>query len=230
MHDWRIAVSRKLSASKFSADDREEISRELGDHLEDLYAAARRDGLDDSAARDRALAELHEDARLGRHLRRAREEGNMMTERIRRFWVPSLAVLFASVVLLVAIQAAGLRPYFAMKGELPLVIYLPWLVVLPFLSAGGAFWARRQRGGRPFAPAIGLLSFLKLFGSFLAVFAASLLVALPVCVALGAVTPNAKFFIVLAGAILSWVAVPGSALLLGVLPFLRSADANRQAV
>lgn len=152
----------------------------------------------------------------------------MMVERIKRFWFPSVAILFASVAFLVAIQAAGLRPHFVMKGELPLVIYFPWLVVLPFLCAGGAYWARCQRGGQTVAAAREFLPVLKLFGSFVAVFVASLLVAVPVCVALRALTPDAEFFIILAGAILSWVVIPGVALLLGVLPFLRSSSVARR--
>src|SRR6185437_328172 len=168
------------------------------------------------------------DARLGSKLCFARQEGNMMIERIRRFWFPSVAILLASVAFLAAIQAVGLRPHFMMKGELPLVIYLPWLVVLPFLGAGGAYWARCQRGGQTVASAIGFLPVLKFLGSFVAVFVASLLVALPVCVALGALTADAEFFIVLAGAILSWVVIPGVALLLGVLPFLRTRGAERR--
>ncbi|HEV2314167.1 MAG TPA: hypothetical protein VGR94_02595, partial [Candidatus Acidoferrales bacterium] len=149
---------------------------------------------------------------------------------IKRFWFPSVAILFASVAILAAIQAAGLRPHFMMKGELPLVIYLPWLVVLPFLGAGGAYWARCQRGGQTVAAAIELFPALKLFGSFVVVFVVSLLVALPICVALGALTPDAEFFIVLAGAILSWVVIPGASLLLGVLPFLRSSEFRGRAV
>lgn len=230
MRDWRKEALRKLASSKLSAAEREEIARELAGHLDDLYSDARNRGLDESAAIKCAAAELHEDARLGPKLRRARQEGKMMIERIKRFWFPSVAILFASVAFLAAIQAAGLRPYFMMKGELPLVIYLPWLVVLPFLGAGGAYWARCQRGGQTVAATIGLLPVLKLFGSFVAVFVASLLVALPVCVALGALTPDAEFFIVLAGAILSWVVIPGAALLLGVLPFLRSSEFPRRAV
>ena len=226
--DWREEASRKLANSELSADEREEISRELAGHLEDLYNDARNRGLDESAAIECAAAELHEDARLGPKLRLARQEDNMMIERIKRFWFPRLAILSASVAFLAATQAAGLRPYFMMKGELPLVIYLPWLIVLPFLGAGGAYWARCQRGGQTVAAAIGFLPVLKLFGSFVAVFVASSLVALPVCVALGALTPDMKFFIVAAGAVLSWVVIPGAALLLGVLPFLRGSSATRR--
>ncbi|MHB8484415.1 MAG: permease prefix domain 1-containing protein [Candidatus Acidiferrales bacterium] len=228
MRDWCNEVSRKLANSRLPVEEREEISRELAGHLEDLYSDARNRGLDESAAIKCAVAELDEDARLGPKLHLARQEGNMMIERIKRFWFPSIAILFASVAFLVAIQAAGLRPHFMMKGELPLVIYLPWLIALPFLGAGGAYWARCQRGGQTVAAAIGLIPVLKFFGSFAAAFIASSLVALPVCVALGALTPDAKFFIVAAGAVLSWVVIPGAALLLGVLPFLPASRAPRR--
>ena len=142
-----------------------------------------------------------------------------MNERVKRFWFPSLTILLTSTACLMIFQAAGLRPYFTMKGDLPLVIYLPWLAVLPFLGAGGAYWLRWQRGGRP-VPVAGFLSLLKLFASFVGVFIASLLVAVPVCTALGLLAPTAGFFRALTGAILSWVAIPGAALLLGILPFL----------
>jgi len=220
---WDDEISRKLTNSRLTRGDREEISRELGDHLEDLYAAARRDGLDGSAARDRALSELHEDARLGPHLRRAREENNM-NDRTKRLWLPGCIILLASTLALALLQLAGFSPYFprAWDGNAStepllhnsLMIFLPWLCVLPFLGAAGAYWSRRAGSGPALRIAVGI------FPAF--VFLSTFLVWVPTCAAIGAL-PAAKIFLpALAGLILSWVVIPGAALLLGVLPFLRS--------
>jgi hypothetical protein len=44
--DWREEAARKLANSKLSAEEREEISRELAGYLEDLCSDAPTRGLD----------------------------------------------------------------------------------------------------------------------------------------------------------------------------------------
>lgn len=87
MPDWSREVRGVLAKGKFSSIEREEISRELAGYLEDLYSDARNRGLDERAAIEHAIAELHEDARLGPHLRRARKE-NTMNDRTKVFGFP----------------------------------------------------------------------------------------------------------------------------------------------
>ncbi|HEV2287476.1 MAG TPA: hypothetical protein VGR81_00825 [Candidatus Acidoferrales bacterium] len=234
--DWHEETTRLLSDTRFSAAEREEISRELGDHLEDLYESSRRDGFDDSAAGDRALAELHEDARLGLHLRRARKENPMnLNDDTKRFWLPGMAMLFASAALLGMFQIAGLRPHLttisiyggptdARAVYWPLIFYYPWLCILPFLGAAGGYWSRRV-GGSSAVQAAG-----RFFSTF--VFLAVFMIVLQFANVLGGMNGGVPLGKTLipdgAGVILSWVVIPGLALLVGVLPFLRG-NAQREA-
>lgn len=232
--DWCEEASRKLANSKLSAADREEISRELAGYLDDLCSDAPSRGLDDSAAAETAAAELHEDKHLGANLHRARKENAMnLNERTKRFWLPGLTILLASAAFLAVLQLAGFRPYFrtlwlsggpvspySVYGYISM--YVAWLCVLPFLGAAGAYWSRRQGSGRAVQTAAGLFPVLV----FLAIF----LVMLPFNFALDG-APAAKMFLPdLAGAVLSWVVIPGAALLLGILPFLRGSSAQRRTV
>ena len=173
MPDWNSEVSRELKNAGFSPAECAEISRELGDHLDDLYESLRRDGLDDSAARDRALTELHEDPRLGLHLRRAREE-NIMNDRTKGFLLPGLLSLVGSVVFFAIFDAAGLHPYRAgdfssSVNHFRVTIFLPWLCVLPFLGAASAYFSRRAGSGRTLRVVAGLLPVLGFLTGFVLV-------------------------------------------------------------
>jgi hypothetical protein len=229
MPDWKNEASRRLEHAKFSASERDDVSRELAGYLDDLCNEARGRGLDESAGIQCALNELHEDARLGPKLRRARQENNM-NDRTKRLWLPGCIILLASALALVLFNFAGFSPYFprAWAGNVgaepflhdSLMIYVPWLCVLPFLGAAGAYWSRRTGSGPALRIAVGI------FPAF--VFLATFLVWVPICVAIDAL-PQAKIFLpALAGLILSWVVIPGVALLLGVLPFLRGGSAARR--
>ncbi|MFZ3243432.1 MAG: hypothetical protein WA516_02945 [Candidatus Acidiferrales bacterium] len=229
MPDWRIEASRKLDRAKFSAEERDDVSRELAGYLEDLCSESCASGADESSAIARAARELYEDARLGPKLRRARKE-NTMNDRTKRLWLPGCITFLASAGALAFLQLAGFSPYFprAWAGNSStnpllhhsLMLYLPWLCVLPFLGAAGAQWSRRVGSGPALRIAVGI------FPAF--VFLATFLVWVPLCVAMGTL-PQAKIFLpALAGLILSWVVIPGAALLLGVLPFLRSNSAQRR--
>jgi hypothetical protein len=230
--DWREEAARKLANSKLSAEEREEISRELAGYLEDLCSDAPSRGVDDPAAARNAAAELHEDANLGAHLYRARKENPMnINNRTKRFWLPGTVLLLASAILLAVLQSAGFQPYlphfWAAKFGAndvwmhhSLAIYFPWLCALPFLGAAGAYWSRRQGSGPALQIAVGLFPAMV----FLATFAAFV----PLALAVGTLPPVRIFLPALTGQIISWVIIPGAALLLGILPFLRAGDSQRR--
>jgi hypothetical protein len=99
------------------------------------------------------------------------------------------------------------------------MIYVPWLCVLPFLGAAGAYWSRRTGSGPALRIAVGIFPAIVFLGTFL--------VFVPVSLAID--TLPAKIFLpAFAGLILSWVVLPGAALFLGVLPFLRDGSATRR--
>ncbi|HLW82848.1 MAG TPA: hypothetical protein VKS20_12500 [Candidatus Acidoferrales bacterium] len=233
--DWREEASRKLANSKLSAEEREEISRELAGYLEDLCSDAPARRLDDSAAAQTAAAELHEDKRLGAHLYRARKENPMyLNDRAKRFWLPGMAVLLASAALLAVFQLFGLRPYLttiSIHGGptdpraiyWPVIVYYPWLCILPFLAAAAAYWSRR---GGSSDVAGGAAQFLSAF-----VFLGILMTVSQVACVLGGMigeVPLGKTLIPEGiGVVVSWVVIPGAALLLGILPFLRASNSSQ---
>lgn len=228
--NWREEARRKLADSRLSDGEREEISRELAGYLEDLCADAPARGLGDSAATQHAAAELHEDKTLGAHLYRARKESNVnLDNNTKRFWLPGMTMLLASAALLAIFQIAGMRPHLATISIYggpadaravywPLIIYFPWLCILPFLGAAGAYWTRRAGGGSAVQAAA------QFFSTF--VFLAIFMTVVQFAGVLGGMNgqvPLSKTLIPEgAGVEFSWVVVPGIALLAGVVPFLRA--------
>jgi hypothetical protein len=226
MPDWKSEASRRLDHVKFSAAERDEVARELAGYLEDLCSESRISGDAESAGIvEGALVELNEDSHLGANLYRARKE-KTMNDRTKRFWLPGFVVLFGATIAYALFDIAGFSPYFprawAGNGSTQvflhhsLMIYVPWLCVLPFLGAAGAYWSRRAGSGPALRTVAGLFPALALLATFL--------VWVPLSGAFG-VLPPAKIFVpAFAGLILSWVVIPGAALLLGVLPFLRGSS------
>lgn len=232
--DWRDEARCKLADSKLTREEREEISRELAGYLEDLCADAPARGLDDSVAGQitaiqSAAAELNEDKHLGATLYRARKENTMhLNDRTKCFWLPGMSMLLASAGFLAVLQAAGFRPYFMtlwLQGGpvspqglgWPLEFYFPWLCLLPFLGAAGAYWSRRAGGSLAVQAAVG---FFSAFVS-LAIFVTVLLFAFVIGGITGNVSEPQTLSPEFAGAVMSWIVIPAIAMMIGVLPFLR---------
>ncbi|MGB7439177.1 MAG: hypothetical protein WBR26_11905 [Candidatus Acidiferrum sp.] len=243
MPDWFRKVSRKLENSKFSAEERREISRELGNYLEDSCEVASSRGLDDRAATQRAISELYEDKNLGANLFRARREGYMnLNDRTKQFWFPVIVMLLASATLLAAFQIGALRAYdayaptqparnlsgFVVVGNLmrlrglDLVFYLAWLYTLPFLGAAGAYWSRRVGSGLAAQIFTGLSPLLLFAAIFVGQHAAAQQGTSLSFLAMDVLPPAHVFFpfwTALSNLLLTWIVIPAAALLLGVLPF-----------
>ena len=248
--DWREEAARKLANSKLSADEREEISRELAGYLEDRCAESRAAAADESSATARAAQELNEDPRLGAHLHRARQEGNM-NDRVKRFWVPGLTMFFVSAAVLLILKSTVFPEYFAHAGDvsvhadshrwiLPVknmlayreasfLVYLFWLFLLPFLAATGAWWSRRAGSGQVLQIVTGLFPLILLGTIFMGVLARE--ATFPFDFTVRIMPPNVFPMIgELGDLLLSWVVIPGAALLLGVLPFLFSSPKCAQGI
>lgn len=142
-----------------------------------------------------------------------------LNDRTKRIWLPGMTILLASAVFLAVFQLVGFSPRFLHGWAL--MVYIPWLCVLPFLGGTGAYWSRRVGSGRAARLAVGLFPVLV----FLAIF----LVFLPASLAMGTLPPAETFIPAFAGLMLSWVVIPGAALLLGVAPFLRRSDRQHLA-
>jgi hypothetical protein len=152
-----------------------------------------------------------------------RREENIK-ERAKRLWLPGLTMVLACVALLASLRLIGLRPLYGLlwfRWPQPSLgpnhwsiwtwMYSPWIFVLPFLGAAGAYWARKAGGDRGVQAAAGLSPVLVFLACFLAMAHAALNENFP---------PLKRLPGVLAVDVLMWIVVPGAAVFLGVLPFL----------
>lgn len=187
---------------------------ELAGHFEDAYESS----LERRATPEKALASAFSEvtnwARLGKEIRRATQE-DPMNERTKNLWLPGMTMLFLSSVLLMFITRFGPFPKMVwLDLRQPVVFYVPWLVSLPVFGALGAYWSRRVGGSLRQRTIAGLFP------------AASLLAMFALFLPLGFIVdwhvPVKVKLISFTLYILGWVLIPGAALLIGVLPFLRN--------
>lgn len=133
-----------------------------------------------------------------------------VNKRTATLWIPALCSLTISMGSLMILRRMGLKPNVVWVGRMPVLLYVPWLVLLPLAGTVGAFLSRR--GG----------------GRFLTCLTASLSPAVTMCglVSLGLVLMSTSdlldrprwLYIVLV--LFNWVVLPSVALLTGAAPFL----------
>lgn len=127
---------------------------ELAAHLEEICQELRRQGMTDEEAVGRTLSQVEDWQALRRRIQSAKREENVMSNRVRQFWLPSLGTLVLSLGLLALIQIFGPNPWtVARKSRWSLiapvaVVYLPWLLSLPVIGAMGAYLSIRAGGSR----------------------------------------------------------------------------------
>ena len=134
-----------------------------------------------------------------------------MTNRVTQLWLPGLLTFTLSMILLALTEIFGPKPWSTWGHNLPVALfYIPWLLSLPLVGALGAYLSHRAGGSRRAILLSSVFSILP--------FLATVLVVIPVSLALDHVVPHniqpAAFLMFLLG----WVFVPGVALLMGGLP------------
>ena len=136
-----------------------------------------------------------------------------MEKRVRQLWIPGFLTLILSMLFLVALQKNGLQPRIVWSGPSTILLYMPWLLSLPFLGALGAYVSSRGGGSRGTVLLASVFPALALTAAFLLMF--------PIGFVLGRITGRPVDFGIVATAILrdgiGWILVPGAALLMGGL-------------
>jgi hypothetical protein len=210
MRDWRVYVNERLGAAPISR--RDEVADELAAHLEDCYSALRAQGLSDDEACASTCAKAGDWDELRKEVSSAKREGTM-NDRVRQIWIPSLTTLFAGWAALGLIIWSGMQPvtgdwWHAGKPGAVLYLHWPWLVILPFIGAAGAYMSRRAEGSGWRVYVSGAFPVL---GT-----AAVCAVTFPFAFLVDArVVPFFKVTSLLAS-MMSWVVLPGVALCLGI--------------
>ena len=217
MPDWKEVARRQLDDLRLDNRQREEILSELAGHLEDGYERARSSGMSEAAAFRQSEEELGEVRQVARSLERSRLKEGAMNERTKTLWLPGLATLAGSSVFLMISQLVSEHTAFVESrlgstgNASALAFYLPWLITLPFCGAAGAYFSRRGGGTRRTAVAAAA------FPAIVMLAALGLILLTGIFFERNPFLTHHWFYFGIAVAI--WAIVPGSALLLGALPF-----------
>jgi len=151
--DWDELVRAKLAGLAIEPREKREVIEELAAHLDETCEELRGRGFTEEDATELSLCEVKDWPDLRRRIQTARTKENVMTNRVKQFWLPSLLTLFLAMVLLEVIQVFGPNPWMpATDGRLRMVpmavVYVSWLLTLPLIGAMGAYLSIRA-GGSP---------------------------------------------------------------------------------
>jgi len=226
MPDWNALVRERLGAREPSSVEEAEIISELAGHLEDLYEELRGQGMGESDATGQALGDIGNWRGLAGKIRRAKggEETmnhQSMNRRTKALWLPGLIGLTASMVWLLILQRATLKPSVPgpwLHSGLAFMPYLIWLVTQPLFGAAGSYLSRRAGAERrteltaSLFPAIVILGVWLVLITYIVIFRYSHI--------------SHQWPLVLAG-VLNWSVFPGLLLLLGRFLYLRTQNLAR---
>ena len=227
MPDWREYVRARVGRLGLDAAREEEIRAELAEHLEDAYQDALQCGLSPEAAIACAHEQVPDWKCLAQGIRRAGQEEDTMSHTSKTLWLPGMSVLIFSAVLLLVMPR--LVPPTAWVGPKPPVHLLAtWLFSYLVFGALGAYWSRRAGGS---------IAARFLSGTFPLALHLTIFI-LPIAVAMASDAPAHAEHLQLGWLLrtsIGWVVIPGVALAIGTLPFLRdgaerASPASAQAI
>ena len=217
MRDWSSVVRSRLIALGIEAGREEQIRAELAGHLEDAYADAIRRGCTEEDAAARALAQVPDWTRLADAIR-ADQKGGPMSPDAKTLWLPGMAALgCAAAVMLGVPRLLPASLWLDPRATMPMTAGL----LLSYLALGalGASLSRRAGGGIAARLAAGI-------------FPLALHVSILVTVVVAAMfgdrrSPEAIQLNFQLRAALIFIVIPGVALAVGTLPFLRDGAKTR---
>ncbi len=215
MPDWNAHVRERLAGSSLEPEDLREVIAEFASHLEETFQELRQQGLAEEAAISRTLLQVSDWQDLRRRIQTARRTENVMTNRVRQYWLPGFVALFLSMMLLMANEFIGIKPLIVSAHGAQLsapvaVIYVPWLLLLVPIGALAAYLAGRAGGSQRAMFLSTVFPVLPHLGFFLIVFPVALIL-----------DDHVAHNIMISGLFMSlaaWVVLPGMALLAGGLP------------
>jgi len=229
MRDWEALVERQLNDIALEPEESAEVIAELAAHLAESCEELRKQGMTEEEAVRRTIAQVEDWQKLSWLIQTARTKENVMTNRVKQFWLPSLLTLLLSMGLLMLVQVFGPNPWvIARKSAWSLiapvaVVYLPWLFSLPIIGAMGAYLSKRAGGSQRAMLAAIVFPVLP--------YSVFFLVALPVTAIFNDRLGHNIMFLALSVGLLAWVVAPAAALLTGgVLAqflFSRRSDSRR---
>jgi len=218
VRDWSSVVRSRLIALGIEAGREEQIRAELAGHLEDVYTDAIRCGCTEEDAVALALEHVPDWTLLADAIRRADQKEGPMSPDAKTLWLPGMAALgCAAAVMLGVTRLLPGSLWTNPRATLPMTAALLFAYLM--CGALGAWWSRRA-GGSVTA---------RLFAGL---FPVALHVSIFVTVIVAAMFENSRqpeqlqinFQL---RAALIFIVIPGIALAVGTLPFLRDSTKTR---
>jgi hypothetical protein len=221
--DWSALVHSRLTALGLDADREEQIRAELAGHLEDVYADARLRGCPEEEAVARALERVPDWTHLARTIRRADQQEDPMSHHAKTLWLPGMTALCGAAAVLVGTPLLVPSSLWV-DSRLWVRVLMVGLPLSSYLAFGalGAWWSRRAGGSitdRFFAGVFPLALHLAMIVPTIVVSMMSDIPRHPEYL-----QPNFQLRVALA-----FVVIPGVALTIGTLPFLRDRAKTRAA-
>jgi hypothetical protein len=210
MHDWHAIVDSHLGPLGLEAAREQEIRTELAAHLEDLYTGARRRGCSDADAMACALERVPDWTDLMRTIRRADRRDGPMSHDAVTIWVPGMAALAGSATVILGTTRLPSWLWTDPRAGVPMAI----AGISVYLACGalGAGWSRRAGGTVRERICAGLFPLLLHLAMFvLATLTEARAHAEPILL-------NLQLRVAIV-----FLVIPGVAMTIGTLPFLRDA-------
>src|SRR5437879_9258170 len=136
MPDWQELVRQRLSSLALDAEEKDEVQVELAAHLEESYEVFCKEGLPEKEAAHRTFEQVADWRDLQRRIFIAKRSGHPMKKRLHQLWIPGFFTVVLSIVFLVTLQGLGFQArVVSWSGPRTTLLYLPWLLSLPFFGA-----------------------------------------------------------------------------------------------
>jgi len=207
VRDWSDVVGTRLAALGLDAEREQQIRAELAGHLEDACADAVRRGCTEEDAVARALERVPDWTHLADAIRRADQKEGPMSPDAKTLWLPGMAALgCAAAVMLGVTRFLPPSLWTNPRATLPMTTAL----LLAYLTCGalGAWWSRRAGGSVTARLFAGLFPVALHVSIFVTVIVAAMF------------EPELQINFQLRAALI-FIVIPGVALAIGTLPFLR---------
>lgn len=227
MPDWKAIVRSNLKDVDLRPCEREEIAAELASHLEDLHEQFLAQGQCEAEAGQLALEEITDWKKLTESIARAMHKEDVMNRRTKTLWLPGLVAFATASILLMALERAVMsrpallttleratmfQPTFWWREQVP-AIYLCWWILLPLCGAAGACLSCKAGATRLACVAASVFPAIVVLCIFYFVLPVNIVIEKNTFV-----MEHPLYYLI---AMVDWMMVPGLALILGALPFLR---------
>ncbi len=213
MPEWNKLISERLGSLNLPPAAQEEVVRELAAHLQDIYEEKIAEGVSETHALESVLKQVTNWRPLAKNIERAKLKEEIMNSRSKKFWLPALLSLTASMVWLMAIELVAEKLHMPWRhANIAFAPYVIWIIALPVIGAASGYLSYRAGGARLACfsavtfPCIVMFAFWLVLISYL----------------LARKTPQTIHGLSIGYGLLFWVIVPAVALLIGTLPFGKS--------